>query len=57
MTVQPSVFAPCCRIGPWTAQASTPQLMKVIFLPVGIAFLIGVVCVIDVGRALYLSSS
>ena len=51
VTVQPSVFAPCCRIGPWTAHASTPQLMKVIFLPVGIAFLIGVVCVIDVGRA------
>ena len=57
LTDQPSVFAPCCRIGPWTAQASTPQLMKVIFLPVGIGFLIGVVCVIAVGRALYLASS
>ena len=31
--------------------------MNVIFLPVGIGFLIGVVCVIDVGRALYLLSS
>ena len=57
LTDQPSVFAPCCRIGPWTAQASTPQLMKVIFLPVGIGFLIGVVCVIAVGRALYLASN
>src|SRR5205823_3411594 len=57
VTLQPSVFAPWVRIGPWMAQASTPQLMNVIFLPVGIGFLIGVVCVIVVGRVWYLLST
>src|SRR3954452_11915981 len=49
-TVQPRVAAALARIGPWRAQASTPQLTKVIFLPVGIGLSIGVVTVISVGR-------
>ena len=44
------VAAAAARIGPWMAQASTPQLTKVIFLPVGIGLPIGVVTVIVVGR-------
>src|SRR3954451_9283538 len=49
-TVQPRSLAAAARIGPWTAHASTPQLTKVIFLPVGIGLPTGVVTLTDVGR-------
>src|SRR3954451_23954104 len=55
-TVQPRVAAASARIGPWMAQASTPQLTKVIFLPVGIGLPIGVVTVIVVGRTAALAT-
>src|SRR3954464_10056333 len=48
-TVQPRAAAALARIGPWIAQASTPQLTKVIFLPVGMGLSIGVGSLI-VGR-------
>src|SRR4051794_2437178 len=48
--------AASARIGPCTAQASTPQLMKLIFLPVGIGLPIGAVTGIDVGRTAALAS-
>ena len=35
---------------PWTVQASTPQLMKATFLPVGTSLPIGWVWLIFVGR-------
>ena len=55
-TVQPRVAAPSARIGPWMAQASTPQLTKVIFLPEGIGLSIGVVTGISVGRTAALAT-
>src|SRR6188472_2960847 len=57
LTDQPSILAPSARIGPCTAHASTPQLMKVIFLPVGIGLSIGLACVICVGRVADVSVS
>ncbi len=48
--------AASAMIGPWMAQASTPQLTKVIFLPVGIGLSIGVVTVISVGRTAALAT-
>src|SRR4051794_5240092 len=56
LTVQPRVAAASARIGPWRAQASTPQLTKVIFLPVGIGLSIGVETVIFVGRTAALAT-
>ena len=50
LTDQPRMSAPSWRIGPCTAHASTPQLMNVIFLPVGMSLPIGLVWVISVGR-------
>src|SRR4051794_4039254 len=50
LTDQSRTLAPSVRIGPWTAHASTPQLMNVIFLPAGIGLSIGLACVICVGR-------
>src|SRR3954469_16116897 len=55
-TVQPRVAAASARIGPWIAQASTPQLTNVIFFPVGIGLSIGVVTVIEVGRTAALAT-
>src|SRR3954453_22187147 len=55
-TVQPRADAALARIGPWIAQASTPQLTKVIFLPVGIGLVIGAVTLIVVGRTAALAT-
>src|SRR5690349_5065199 len=55
-TVQPSALAAAARIGPWIAHASTPQLTKVTFLPVGMGLSIGVVAVIVVGRTAALAT-
>src|SRR4051794_27537527 len=55
-TVQPRSAAAVARIGPWMAQASTPQLTKVIFLPVGMGLSIGVVALIVVGRSAALAT-
>src|SRR3954462_2335467 len=50
LTDHPSILAPSWRIGPWTAQASTPQETKVIFLPLGMFLPTGLSWVICVGR-------
>ena len=39
--VQPRSAAPCLMMSPWISQASTPQLMKTTFLPVGTGLPIG----------------
>ena len=49
--VQPRSLAPWAMILPWTVQASTPQLMKATFLPVGTSLSIGWVTPTLVGRA------
>src|SRR3954451_11776146 len=51
LTLQPRILAASWRIGPWTAQASTPQLTNTIFLPVGTGLPIGCVTVRLSGRA------
>ena len=48
--VQPRSAAPCLMMSPWISQASTPQLMKTTFLPVGTGLPIGVVSPMLVGR-------
>ena len=48
--VQPRSAAPCLMMSPWISQASTPQLMKTTFLPVGIGLPTGVVSPMVVGR-------
>src|SRR3954451_4813843 len=54
--VQARVAAASARIGPWTAQASTPQLTKVIFFPLGIGLLQRAVTVIAVGSTAALAT-
>src|SRR4051794_19171622 len=49
---QPRSLAPWAMILPWTLQASTPQLMKAIFLPAGTVLPTGSVTPIVVGRVL-----
>src|SRR5829696_4764696 len=49
--VQPRSEAPCLMMSPWISQASTPQLMKATFLPLGTGLPIGVVSPMLVGRA------
>ena len=45
------MLAASSRIGPWTAQASTPQLTNTTFLPDGIGLPTGSVTVSSVGRS------
>ena len=55
--VQPRSAAPCLMMSPWISQASTPQLMKTTFLPVGTGLPIGVVSPMLVGRVVAFSAS
>src|SRR3954447_11796915 len=48
--VQPRSAAPCLMMSPWISQASTPQLMKTTFLPVGTGLPIGSAIPMPVGR-------
>ena len=57
LAVQPRSAAPCLMMSPWTSHASTPQLMKAIFLPVGMGLPMGARVPMLSGRALDFSAS
>ena len=57
LAVQPRSAAPCLMMSPWISQASTPQLMKATFLPVGTGLPIGFSGPMLFGRVIAFSAS